>query len=640
MYQLREQLDDGSSNEPLEIVIGVGMVSWIINGRKIQYPLITKTVEIILDEKTHALEIFPKSTEPILEIAHFEEGKIRGIHDLENEFNKFYQENANLSPFEPETFELILRYGVTFLDHSGSYLPEIASNDSSNRNIPKPEEKLIITDTWVIFARPKTTNVLINDLEQFKIKLSESDMLIDGSVGALVTDLSEVAEKPEMPAFRGLSMVDSYSNSNQKAKELYFPLPFNDEQVRIVQRLEYLNGVVVQGPPGTGKTHTIANVICHYLALGKKILVTSMREHALSVLQEKIPELIRPLTISLLSNERTSMKQFEDSIAKIANEIQIIDCNSFTKEIEYYEHEIDILHSSLKNIDSRINQLAQMHMENIIIDGTEISPVDAAKELMNSSIEIAWIPDKISIDDKYMPRFTDDCIDALGQAKIDVGDNIYYIGTHDLINKLQELPNSNNMVQLHNDLVYINGIRLKINNGSIPMLANNSDECIKDAEILLENVKKLIEQCKFILQNNESWINKFTNYIHDCYAYNNFAILETLKLFRQELESLENRKLEFITLPVNISTDFLINNNLEYAVVKLSQGKKPFGIKGIVGKQKEKELLAQVLIASNKPRTAEDWLHVVNYLKFLKEIKALCSRWNALASELHLPTIS
>jgi Cdc6-like AAA superfamily ATPase len=24
-------------------------------------------------------------------------------------------------------------------------------------------------------------------------------------------------------------------------------------------------GVTVQGPPGTGKTHTIANIICHYL---------------------------------------------------------------------------------------------------------------------------------------------------------------------------------------------------------------------------------------------------------------------------------------------------------------------------------------------------------------------------------------
>ena len=49
---------------------------------------------------------------------------------------------------------------------------------------------------------------------------------------------------------------------------LYFPKPYNESQVAIVQRLAESDGVVVQGPPGTGKTHTIANIICHCLATG------------------------------------------------------------------------------------------------------------------------------------------------------------------------------------------------------------------------------------------------------------------------------------------------------------------------------------------------------------------------------------
>lgn len=71
-------------------------------------------------------------------------------------------------------------------------------------------------------------------------------------------------------------------------------MPYNDEQVQIVQMLDHHDGVVVQGPPGTGKTHTIANVISHYLASGKRVLVTSMKDPALAVLQEKLPEEIRP----------------------------------------------------------------------------------------------------------------------------------------------------------------------------------------------------------------------------------------------------------------------------------------------------------------------------------------------------------
>jgi DNA replication protein DnaC len=74
-----------------------------------------------------------------------------------------------------------------------------------------------------------------------------------------------------------------------KARDLYFPKPFNEEQVRIVQLLDVSDGVVAQGPPGTGKTHTIANVICHYLAQGKRVLVTSMKDPALGVLQAQLP---------------------------------------------------------------------------------------------------------------------------------------------------------------------------------------------------------------------------------------------------------------------------------------------------------------------------------------------------------------
>lgn len=110
-------------------------------------------------------------------------------------------------------------------------------------------------------------------------------------------------------------------------------MAFNDEQVRIVQLLDVSNGVVVQGPPGTGKTHTIANVICHYLANGKRVLVTSMKDPALAVLQEKLPADIRPLAISLLTSEAEGMKQFEYAITKIASEVQTIDRAAMAREM-------------------------------------------------------------------------------------------------------------------------------------------------------------------------------------------------------------------------------------------------------------------------------------------------------------------
>ncbi len=78
--------------------------------------------------------------------------------------------------------------------------------------------------------------------------------------------------------------------------DVFFPKPFNDDQVAIVARLSKVDGLVVQGPPGTGKTHTIANLICHALALGQRVLVVSRGEAALSVLRDQLPEKVRPLT--------------------------------------------------------------------------------------------------------------------------------------------------------------------------------------------------------------------------------------------------------------------------------------------------------------------------------------------------------
>ena len=96
------------------------------------------------------------------------------------------------------------------------------------------------------------------------------------AVAAIVTAPSTSNPIVELPSYRGVSA--SYHTehvaSDNKSRDLFFPKPFNDEQVRIIQLLDVFNGVVVQGPPGTGKTHTIANVICHYLAEGKRVLVS------------------------------------------------------------------------------------------------------------------------------------------------------------------------------------------------------------------------------------------------------------------------------------------------------------------------------------------------------------------------------
>ena len=174
----------------------------------------------------------------------------------------------------------------------------------------------------MLLARPRTSNLLVQDLERFEAMLASENLgPLPDAVSSLVTEPSSKNEEVSLPPFRGLSMVSGSGggtgHGTGQVSELYFPMAYNDEQVQIIQMLEAHDGVVVQGPPGTGKTHTIANVICHYLALGKRVLVTSMKDPALTVLQEKLPESIRPLAISLLTSEAEGMKQFELSLIHI-----------------------------------------------------------------------------------------------------------------------------------------------------------------------------------------------------------------------------------------------------------------------------------------------------------------------------------
>jgi AAA domain len=114
--------------------------------------------------------------------------------------------------------------------------------------------------------------------------------------------------------------LEFYSAQPEKAEDesFFFPKPFNKEQMEIVRRLERSDGLVVQGPPGTGKTHTIANLICHYLAMGRRVLVTAQSEAALTVLRGHLPPGVRELAVALLTSEREGLRQLERAAGILA----------------------------------------------------------------------------------------------------------------------------------------------------------------------------------------------------------------------------------------------------------------------------------------------------------------------------------
>lgn len=141
--------------------------------------------------------------------------------------------------------------------------------------------------------------------------------------------------------------------------EVYLPLPANREQRRIVDAIALDRGVVVQGPPGTGKSHTIANLACHLLATGKRVLITAETARALKVLKDKLPEEIRPLCVSLLGQGADAFAELNAAVVGITTRYASWHEGAYDDRIADVDREIDARRRLLADIDAELFALRE-----------------------------------------------------------------------------------------------------------------------------------------------------------------------------------------------------------------------------------------------------------------------------------------
>ncbi|QKZ23273.1 AAA family ATPase [Streptomyces chartreusis] len=132
-----------------------------------------------------------------------------------------------------------------------------------------------------------------------------------------------------------------------------FPGKTNERQRSVLRRLEHDTGVVVQGPPGTGKTHTIANLVSALLAQGQRVLVTSARDQALTVLRDKLPPAVRDLCVLLLSSAR------QDGADELERTINALTDQVAASDPEQLRDEIQCLAARREEVRGRIGTLTE-----------------------------------------------------------------------------------------------------------------------------------------------------------------------------------------------------------------------------------------------------------------------------------------
>ena len=624
LFALQQAIASEGAETPIELVWGIGHTVWKKDGHvtPVRHPLLVQGCSINLNELTLDLEVRPRDVEPKLEVDCYAEMEITGVHQLETFWKKVVETSASrLTPFDSSTFEPTLRAAVGHLDPSGAY---VEAKDWTS--LPTPSEKLLVTGSWVIFGRKRSGDVLLEDIRRLKKKL-EVATSVPGVIQSFVTSGDDTVRRhPEIP-FRGLSTSHGPSN----ARELYFPMPYNDEQVSIIQKLESNDGVVVQGPPGTGKTHTIANVICHYLAQGKRVLVTAKGESALAVVQEKLPERIRPLCVSLLSDERDGMKQFEHAIQTIAARVSGLNPNQSEKAIAAAEQLLDQLHAKIANVDRTVEEHAQRHMRHYTFLGKSVSPEEMAREVLEQAELHQWFDD----DPPEVVELvvTDANVTALRQARKAVGDDLVYVGT--TIPKAEEFPQWVDMLALHRDLARAKTIEAKVEKGAVLALADATLETFDKAKQLAEFLELRQQTLSRVAASQTAWTEALRSRMADLALDD--PLLAALRQSCDALQQLEKARAALVPKAVQLPANAEFDEDFNDALVRLLAGKSAFALP--FGKSVARKLVEAITVGGAKPKGVEDWQAVNDWVQWRLQARKALAQWASLSGEFgfHAP---
>jgi len=635
LFSLKHQIEAQETAKPTELVWGVGVAVWKMTAPgegsfPLSYPLLTQGVEIALEEKTMELSVRPRATDTRTEMDVFVACQIQGASEVEKACRDQLSRRRDrpVSPFDAGSYSDILKLAASNLDSKGAFREILAAQQP----LPDAGEHLVVTDMWALFARPKAQNFLVADLAAIQAKLAGGCEIPAGPL-ALVSPPSDTPIEFEPIHYRGISSRGE-APAGSNAPELFFPLPYNDEQVTIVQRLERAAGVTVQGPPGTGKTHTIANIICHYLALGRRVLVTSKGEPALKVLQEKIPEEIRPLTVALLTNDRDGLRQFQASIESIQHQVSQLDPFRFKREIEERLSSIDQVHAQLVRIDTKVDEIALAQLSDVTVDGSTMRAQKLAELVVSGKEQHGWFDDALTLSADHAPPLSIEEVARLRGSRRKLKGDLIYVGSN--IPSAADLPTPSDIAELHATLGQIRRIENQLTSGGLLALKAPTPQILESARQLLGS----LDEAKVLAEELEGVAGGWPLEVRRKCLIASFASeREALEALFGDLDVLIDSRKEFLKRPVELPDAALRSAKARQAIERGAESGKPFGMI-TVGAGDAKALMATVKISGLAPTTAEDWTHVQRYAQLHDKVTSFLTRWNQVADLFSIPPLA
>ena len=353
-------------SDSLELVVANGLVK--VPNEDICYPILLKKVNFSIDTEKNIISITDASDNNFIT----QELYLNFLAEVENiNLDKvFYLEDKivenNIHPISKND---------TIKDFFREFIHNLNPRAQFIEDLDKKNKESVITIEWkpILFIRKKD----------------------DGKVEAINNIIKDIENGGEIPEYLSelVGVIGSDKRAVEPIPDILFTKETNNEQIEIIKSLYSHRAVVVQGPPGTGKTHTIANLLGHFLAEGKNVLITSQTKKALDVLKEKIPTDIQDLCISMLDDDSSDLG---NSVESISEKLGYLNLETLKNEYEEIENQRNELKEDIKNIKRKIFNIKYQESHPIIYNNESITLREAGEFLRKNQRELDRIPGIVS----------------------------------------------------------------------------------------------------------------------------------------------------------------------------------------------------------------------------------------------------
>ncbi|MEX3652599.1 AAA domain-containing protein [Mycolicibacterium fortuitum] len=333
-------------SEEFELVVGVGCLAWRPeNHEQVQRHVATAPIAISFDENSGRLTVTQVSAPDAvsIEVDMLDPALISSPAKLD-EIKALAADYDGHLLDQPAIGEICRRL-IHRLDADAEYDEDAVEAPTG----PSPRGAF----APAIILRRRTNRGMVQIYEQIVAQIQLTGEVPKG-VLPLVDPNRQPESAPRSDVPGAVVTVDG---------EDFLPLPVNDKQRQIIERVDSRAQTVVQGPPGTGKTHTAAALVSHLLAQGKRVLITAQTDRALKEVRAKLPREIQSLAVAVIGQSRSDMADLRTAVDNISRRADDFDPAESQRSIARHVGRIDDLRRQRAALRDRLLTVRRQEVE-------------------------------------------------------------------------------------------------------------------------------------------------------------------------------------------------------------------------------------------------------------------------------------